>query len=123
MIPGNNLLMVAMGAINQQPVQYIKALGRTENDAGYLITDYAPPVPVHHSSVQAVPRSLYSQLGLDLQKRYVRWFVSANVVDVSRGAAGDNILYGGRRYSVESITEWFSQDGWCECLCVEVLNA
>ena len=118
MTPGDNLLMIAMGAIEPQLVQYKKCVGRVENAAGYFVSEFAPQVTVASSSVQAVPRAMYSQLGLDLQKRYVRWFVSAAIADVSRENSGDQIIYSGRIYAVESMTEWYGQDGWNEALCV-----
>lgn len=119
-----NLLLDALGVIpSQQGVQYLRAISRTTNEAGYDVNDFAAPVPVPQSSVQAVPRSMYEFMGLDQQKDYVTWYVPRTVVDLQRDTPGDHMTWNGMRYQLQSETDWSGQDGWTGVLCVKVGNA
>lgn len=121
MIPGMNLLEVALGAIApQEPVEYLQAVDRTTNSAGYLVATYAAPVPVKLSSVQAVSRSTYYFQGLDLSKKYVTWYVPREVLGLERDSSGDRMTYNGELFQVENTTDWAGQDGWVAALCVRL---
>jgi hypothetical protein len=101
----------ATQVIDTLTIQYVKYLGRVKNAVGQWISSYATPVDVQ-ASVQAVPRTTYNQLGLDLQKQYVNVFVSLDVTDLDRDVSGDQfILPDGRRYQLESQTDWYGIDG------------
>jgi hypothetical protein len=119
MIPGSNLLSVALSVISSQSVQYFKFNGRTTNAIGLFDDTYDAPVTLQ-GSWQFVPRNLYMQNGLDMQKIYANFYVSANIIDVQRDVAGDQFIYEGRRYQAESLTPWFTQDGWVSILCVDI---
>ena len=118
--PGSNLLQEAFSCIGTSTIQYLADNGRNVNDVGQWVSTYAPPINIE-ASVQAVARSTYVELGLDLQKNYTNIFFQKDAIDLSRDATGDRvILLDGRMYQLESLTDWYLQDGWVECLCVQV---
>lgn len=119
MIPGQNLLNMCLTLIAKQSVTYYRFLSRTANSVGQDITTYASPVTIY-GSFQAVPRNLYMQLGLDLQKDYSTFYTSNDVLDITRDVSGDQLVYDGRRYQVESNNDWFTQDGWKGILVVDL---
>lgn len=114
-----SLLDRALRIIKKQPIAYYRAASISTNDIGLDVSTYQSPVTIY-GSVQAVPRSLYQYLGLDLQKNYINVHVSADIVDVKRDVSGDQISFNGKRYQCESKTDWFAVDGWVSVLCVEV---
>lgn len=122
-VPGSNLLVEALGLIASQPVQYYQNTGRTTTGAGRYVSTLAAPVAVTVGSVQAVPRSRFEILGLDMSKKYVTWFVPRAVVGIVRDAAGDQITYNGQTFQVETTTDWEGQDGWMAALCVQIGGA
>ena len=119
MIPGSNLLNLALTVIARQSVTYYKMIGRALNNVGQDVTTYEPPVVVT-GSFQPVPRKLYQQYGLDLQKNYYTFYVSANFLDVARDVSGDQIAFNGIRFQCESNNDWYAIDGWKGVLCVEI---
>lgn len=121
-IPGENLLLEALDLIASQPVTYYSNTGRTTTGAGIMKATLAPGVLVSVGSVQAVPRNKFEILGLDYEKNYVYWFVPRSVVDAARNLSGDQFDYGTKKYQVESITDWYGQDGWISALAVQINN-
>ena len=119
MIPGQNLLNMAFRIIAKETVLYYKDLGRTLNSVGQDITEYAAGVPLS-GSFQPVPRKLYELYGLDLQKDYYTFYVSAALLDVDRDISGDQIAFNGQRFQCESDNDWFAIDGWKGVLCVHI---
>ncbi len=122
MIPGSNILRQALTVIAAQPVAYYQATGRTANDVGQYVTTYASPITLY-GSFQPVPRSLYQIYGLDLQKSYYNFYVSKNVIDVTRNVSGDQLVFNNQRFQCESNTDWYVIDGWKGILCVMVQNS
>lgn len=120
MIPGSNILKTALSVIVPQTVTYLQYTGRTLNNVGQQVTTYAAPVYVSTGSFQPVPKRLYYSMGLDFQKQYYNWFVQKGVIDISRGVAGDQIVFNGGRFQCESNTDWFAIDGWDQVLCVYI---
>lgn len=119
-----NLVDIALSVIPSQTVNYYKATARTETPAGYIVSEFAPAVVVARGSVQAVARSKYQILGLELSKKYVTWFVpQLDVVSLERDTSGDQFEYNGARYQTESVTDWKAQDGWLEVLAVKIEGA
>lgn len=123
MIPGVNLLNLAMQLIAPQAVVYFRFTGRALNANRDWVNTYAPGEPDEEGSVQAVDRRLYMQLGLDMQKDYVYWITPRDIRAVERERAPDAIEWDGRRYQCEAITRWQAQDGWTRALCVDVGEA
>lgn len=119
MTPGSNLLLEALDLIESQPVIYFRFISRALNDAGFYVTTYAPGEPVFVGSVQAVPRTRYEVLGLEMEKEYVTWFVPQDVTGLERDSAGDAIEWNGGRYDLATPTKWTGQDGWMSIICVK----
>jgi hypothetical protein len=116
---GSNLFNLASQLIPPQSVPWSQWIGTTANVAGKLVPAYADPVPIM-ANVQPVPRAMYEQLGLDLQKNYRVVYTAQVLRDLERNASCDLIDYGGRRYNVLSNTDWQSVNGWQGSLCIDV---
>lgn len=119
MIPGANVLQMAMSVLGKQCVQYYNFLSRATNSIGQDVATYSGPVPIQ-ASVQPVPRNLYEQYGLPFDRYYVNVYVPQSVLDVSRDVSGDALQYNGNYYQVLSKTDWFQQDGWVAVLAIQV---
>lgn len=120
MIPGSNLLRMAMGPIAPQtPLQWRAWLSRDVNEAGDFVAQYADPVDIE-GSMQPVPRALYQQLGLDMSKDYQTLYTSSDVIVTDEDRGGDAILYDGAIWICESDTNWRHADGWRKILCIRV---
>ena len=86
-----------------------------------LVTTYAVGVPLT-DSIQAVPRTLYVALGLDLDRYYITIYTDNPLLVVERDESGDQIEFEGDRYQLLSNTDWSPIDGWQGVLAVR-LNA
>lgn len=118
-IPGQNLLNMALTVIAKQTITYYRFASRALNDIGQDVTTYQDPIFIV-GSFQPVPRTLYEQYGLDLQKDYFTFYTSTDNYDVRRNVSGDQIAFNGDRYQCESNNEWFALDGWNGILCVKI---
>lgn len=121
MIPGTNLLNMALGLITPTTgIIYFRNTGRVANAKGVWIPTFNDGVPIDSGNAQPVPRNRFQNLGLDYQKNYITWFVPMSLVDASRDMSGDEIQYDGQRWKVESKTDWYSRDGWVYATLVQV---
>lgn len=120
MIPGQNILNMALSVIGRQEFLYRRFLKRATDEYGIDQAQYAEPITVS-GSVQPVARSLYTFLGLEFTKSYWNFFLPRAVMDVKRDASGDQFDFCGKTYQVISRTPWASIDGWDQVLCVELL--
>lgn len=118
MIPGSNLLATALLVIGAPTVTYYRYAGRDRNAVGQQVSTYSQET--RKGSIQAVPRNLYEQLGLDFQKNYVWFYAVGSTQDVGRDTAGDQFDFGGNKYEVLSLTNWTPIDGWNGALAVQV---
>lgn len=114
MIPGINLLNVAMGMLGSQSVEYAQYMGTTTLENGVKIESYADPITIDDCSVQPIPKSNYRENGLNFSREYVTWWVSRDVLGLDRDFGGDKITWNGKTWIVDSDVSWFEQDGWCE---------
>lgn len=121
MIPGINVLNIALSVMGKQSIQYYQNTSYSYGSTGKAVPVYASPVTIL-GSFQPVPRRLYAQFGLSFQKEYFIFYVSKDLIDIGRQEAGDRVVFNGRRYQCESVTDWFNIDGWVAMLCVEVPN-
>jgi hypothetical protein len=113
MIPGDNLLYMALTLIASQTVLYYADAGRTKQPNGVFLTTYSEAQTIEDGSVQAIDRTKYLAMGLDFQKTYVTWFVpQIAMTTVQRAKSGDVIEWDGGRYQLESGITWNAQDGW-----------
>lgn len=119
MIPGSNLLNLALTVIGRQWFDYYRFKSRAPNRVGLDVTIYELPVNLS-GSVQPVLRELYEKFELDLQRDYMTFYVSKDVMDVARDVSGDQMFFNGKIYQCMSITNWFPMDGWVPVLCVAV---
>lgn len=118
-IPGSNLYARASRLIQQNKIEYFPFVSRVKNAARQWVSTFGP-VQTIPASVQSVPRDSYVQLGLDFQKNYVNVFAAINVVDLARDSSGDQFVFDGKVFQIESQNTWFLRDGWAECMAVEL---
>lgn len=120
MIPGSNLLALAMGPIATQTLQWQAFVSRTRTAAGDWVSTFAASADIG-GSFQPVNKKLYQQLGLNLAKNYWTLYTQANVLSSDRDREGDRISYNGQLFTAESInSDWMGPDGWRSILCVGV---
>lgn len=119
MIPGFNILDMALSVIATQTVAYYQYSGRALNNVGQDVNTFAAPIFID-GSLQPVPRQLYQQFGLDFSKDYQLFYVSKNILDLNRDVSGDQIVFDSQRYQCEQNVEWFAQDGWVAVLCCRI---
>lgn len=118
-IPGGNILKMAQRVIASQTVAYHQFLCREPNEVGQQVAKYAQAVTLK-GSFQAVPRTLYQTLGLEFNKNYINFYVSKALIDIERNVSGDQLSFMGKKYQVESATDWMGMDGWVAVLCVQI---
>jgi len=118
-IPGSNLLNMALRVIQSQPVNYFKFFSRSLNNEGNWITTHYPPEMIR-GSVQPVPRNLYEKNGLEFEKNYINFYTSNDLIGVERDISGDQISWNGRQYQCLSTDPWIALDGWSQILCVDI---
>ena len=114
MIPGVNLLHMAMGILGNQSVEYIRYEGAQTLANGIKTEVYSDPVTVEEGSVQPIPKSNYRENGLNFSREYVTWWVSMDVLGLDRDFSGDLIVWNNKKWKVDSDISWYEQDGWCE---------
>lgn len=119
MVPGSNLLNMALGVIGRQTVQWSQFTGRTVNSIGLFENAFATAISVS-GSFQPIPRNRYENLGLDWSKDYVTFYVSKPFGDVRRDGTGDTFVFNGKTYQVMSNADWFAVDGWVSSMAVKV---
>jgi len=118
-VPGGNILNLALRVIQPQTVAYHRFIGRTTNSAGYEVAQYAAAKDIR-GSLQAVPRNVYQQYGLDLNKNYKMFYAPLDMLDIQRDCSGDQITFCGQIFQVLSAVDWLHIDGWESVLCVQI---
>lgn len=118
-VPGSNLLNIALTVIASQQIVLYRAVGRTENAVGKWVTTYAPGYPVD-GSWQPVDRSKYESQGLDLEKDYFMFYASERIEGIQRGRAPDVCERNGRKYSTVGEVPWYDVDGWQSAMFVDI---
>lgn len=119
MIPGSNILGMALRAIRPQVMQHRAFTGRTENAAGDTVATFAAPGEIR-GSIQPVDKRLYQELGLNLAKNYSTLYVFGAVVPTARDRDGDLVLFNGLTWQCESDRDWSGVGEYRKILCVEV---
>lgn len=114
-----NLLNMAMTLVGTQQFTYFKFLSRATNSIGVDVAVYDTP-KLLTGQVQAVPRNLFEQFGLDFQRSYLTFFVSKDIHDVERDMSGDQIKFANDTYQCLSETDWFKINGWTGILAVKI---
>lgn len=117
MIPGINLLSMALGMIASETVEYFAEAGREKQPNGVYLTTYAAGQTIEECSVQAVNKRNYQAIGLDFAKNYVTWYIPALAATVlARGKSGDVFEWNGRRFQMVGGIDWTGQDGWASVI-------
>lgn len=111
-VPGSNLLGMALNLIRPQTVDFYEDIGRIKSPDGEYVTQLANKLTIDRCSVQAVDRDKYHDLGLSASRSYFVWYVMRDVKGVERGKSGDVVEFQGRRYQISSDRPWFGMDGW-----------
>lgn len=119
MIPGLNVLGLALSVIAPQGVTFYAWTGNTTTTDGVDVPAYADPV-TRRGSFQPVSRDRIERLGLEMSKSYAAFFGPGTVRTLERDGAPDAFGYAGRRYVALDLVDWFVQDGWTAAICVDV---
>ncbi len=114
-----NLLNMAISVVGSQQFTYLQYSSRITNAVGQDVSSYRPPVAMH-GQVQPVPRNLYEQYGLDLQRNYLTFYISKDILDIQRSVSGDQMQFNGKTFNCLSEVDWFAINGWTGVLAVEV---
>ena len=121
MIPGNNLLRMALQVIAPtQGVAFQQYLGEQENDFGGTAVSYGPTTPLFNVSVQPVTKSQIQQMGLAVNKSYITVWCDSQIEGSYRGRQNDIILWDGAKWEVQPESDWIKQDGWEQILAVKL---
>ena len=120
MIPGINLLNIALGAIAGQTLQWYKFAGNTQNALGQDIPSYEAPITII-GSFQPVDARTVQEMGFDVTKQYRNLYSSNPLKVVSRETSPDYAVFNGRKYEVAGEPgDWYAQDGWKGILFVDI---
>lgn len=119
-VPGGNLLTSAFSLICKQRIGLYRFTGRTTNEVGMDVRNYAPAVTVD-ASIQPVSVRDIEDRGLDYTRRYIGVWTPNDIEDLYRLRSGDQISWQGHRWEVVGDDEeWFPLDGWNRVICVRV---
>ena len=110
---------MAITVVGHQQFTYLKYLSRSVNSIGVFVPVYDTP-RLLTGQVQPLTRTLYQEYGLDFQKYYLMFYVSKNMLDLTRDVAGDRIKFNGNTYQCVSETDWFPMDGWIAMLAIKI---
>jgi len=120
LVPGSNLLGIALGSINPTAgVQIKRFLGQQENDFGKTINAFSVPEPLYGTSVQPLSFRDIQQLGLTTGRQYVTVWIQTGAHSAYRGGAADLILWNSAAWEVLEPTSWKVQDGWTQLVAVK----
>jgi predicted NAD-dependent protein-ADP-ribosyltransferase YbiA (DUF1768 family) len=118
-VPGSNLLGIALTVIAPQQIVLYRFLSRTQNAIGEWVSTYAAGIPVE-GSWQPVDQNKYESLGLDLSKKYYMFYTSEVIESIARGVSPDLAERNGRKYSTVADTPWNDVDGWQSAMFVDI---
>lgn len=119
LVPGSNLLGIALHAINPTSgAQFKKFTGQGENDFGSTIKLYEDPADMLGCSIQPVSAATIQQLGLSLTQSYINIWTQSGIEVAYNGNQGDIIIWAGAEWEVMSPTNWQVQDGWKQIIAV-----
>jgi hypothetical protein len=118
-VPGSNLLSIALTVIAPTQIALSRATGRVQNAIGEWVTTYAVQVPVE-GSWQIIDQAKYESLGLDLTKKYFMFYASEKINSINRGESPDLCERNGRKYSTVSDVPWNDVDGWQSAMFVDI---
>lgn len=119
MIPGINLLSIALGAIAPQSGQWLQFIGNTENSQGQDIPQYAA-AQVVTGSFQSTDARTVADMGLDVTAKYRTLYSPTPIAITDRSTSPDLLIFYGRKYQVAGELDWINQDGWKGVVLVDI---
>lgn len=119
MIPGINLLNIALTCIQPQSVRWFKFLGNTTNALGQDIPSFDAGTDIV-GSFQPVEARIVKEMGFDTQKSYRSMPTSNPLESLRREASPDYVTFMGRKYQVCGEKDWYAQDGWRRLFFVDI---
>lgn len=120
---GFNLLGVTQSVIGRQAYDYVQWLGRTTNDQGYEIDEWADPVP-RQAGIYPMSRETIREMGLEFEKQYIQIFDTELIGLLSRGSNADKIIFnGGEWRALPTSNDWFPSGGWGQVIAVRLGDA
>lgn len=119
MVPGLNLLSIALGAITPESGEWIRFIGNTTNSQGQDIPAYDLPVPIT-GSFQSTDAQTVQQMGLDVTAKHRTLYTESQVSIVDRSTSPDLLVFYGRKYQVVGELDWINQDGWKGIVLVDI---
>lgn len=119
MIPGINLLSIALGAIASQSGEWLRFIGNTQNSQGQDIPEYAP-AQVVTGSLQSTDAKTVQDMGLDVTAKYRTFYSSHPIAITDRETSPDLLIFYGRKYQVAGEVDWINQDGWKGVVLVDI---
>lgn len=111
MIPGSNILALALTVQSPQAVQFYAWTGKSTRADGVEVNSYATPVTLY-GSWQAVSSKDKAAYGLTMSMDYAVFYCSREFQNAARDEAPDQFVYAGTRWTVIARTGWFDMDGW-----------
>lgn len=114
-----NIHALTSSVLPNQSIMLYPYASRALNALREWVTTFATPITML-VNVQAVPRSVYEHLGLDLQKKYITVSTTYDIKDLSRGTSADQLEWNGERYQAESATDWKAIAGYKTIICVKL---
>jgi hypothetical protein len=114
-----NLLNMAMTVVGQQSFTYYRFLSRSLNAVGQDVAIYDAPKQVS-GQVQAAPRKLFDDYGLEFQESAIVFYVSRDIIDIDRNVSGDQIKFGNKIYKCLTQTSWLQINGWTGVITIEI---
>lgn len=121
MVPGSNLLNMALGVIQPTRGATVEGyLGEVENDFGGTEVSYKPAAPLVNVSIQPMSKQQTQQTGLALNKSYIQIWVNHQIQGAYRGRQNDIINWAGYRWEVQPDADWMIQDGWVRIIAVKL---
>lgn len=118
-VPGGNLLNLALSVIQPQAVKWYVYTGKGTNAEMMPVSIFAPPVDIV-GSLQPVSVERKTMMGLSLGTSYAMLYATGAHAVLTRDNASDQFGYAGRRYEITDRTNWSAQDGWDGCLLTDI---
>lgn len=106
-----NVLAMAQTQIPTVDVMYYRFNDRSVDTIGIFTSTYEEPIAIK-ANVHPVPRSVYQEQGLDLNKEYIQIFTQVQINDLDRDASSDKLIYQGKNYQVYNEADWVPYNGW-----------
>lgn len=122
MLSVNNVLNAIRFLPKQTFTYYQNTHTAQPNDYGYINQEFYPPVSVN-GFIQPIERRLYSEMGLDLTKSYIRGWSEVDMQDTIRDRSGDQVVWQGYRWHIVGLCDWHTQNGWSSFIAVLIGNA